>query len=90
MTLNMTKQALKFWEGLDKKQQQQVGQKVLSLLANPRPHDSQTLHGAKNGERRVDIGEYRIVYTHNAQSVDIIVIGKRNGDEAYNLWKQQQ
>lgn len=90
MNLSMTKQALKFWAGLDKKQQQQVGQKTISLMANPRPHDSETLQGAKNGERRVDVGEYRIIYTHDAQKVDILVIAKRNGDEVYNLWKQMQ
>ena len=88
MNLKMTKKALKFVKGLDKKQQQQVSQALISLLVNPVPHDSETLSGAKKGERRADIGEYRIVYTHDTESVSIIVIGKRNGDEAYRLWKQ--
>jgi mRNA interferase RelE/StbE len=90
MKLNMTKQALKFWGTLDKKQQQQIGQKIVSLMVNARPSDSETLSGAKQGERRVDVGEYRIIYTHDNEVVDVIVIGKRNGDEVYKLWKQMQ
>lgn len=88
MNIRLTKQAQKFWENLDKKQQQQISQKSFSLIGNPRPHDSESLVGAKNGGRRVDVGEYRIIYTHDTQIVEILVIGKRNDDEAYSIWKQ--
>jgi len=92
MDLKITKQALKFVEGLDGKQKKQVSAAMVSLLSNPAPHDSSALHGAKNGEKRVDVGEYRIVYTHDneSQTVSVIVIGKRNDDEVYKIWKQQQ
>jgi mRNA interferase RelE/StbE len=90
MKLNLTKQALKFWGTLDKKQQQQIGQKVISLMMNARPSDSEALSGAKGGERRVDVGEYRIIYTHDSEVVNVLIIGKRNGDEVYKLWKQMQ
>jgi len=86
----MTKQALKFLAGLDAKQYKQVGTTVFSLLNNPEPHDSSQLQGATRGERRVDVGEYRIVYSHNDTQVDVLVIGKRNDDEVYKFWKRMR
>jgi mRNA interferase RelE/StbE len=41
------------------------------------------LRGALHGERRVDIGEFRIVYAIADDVVEVLVIGKRNGDEVY-------
>lgn len=84
--LTITKDAAKAWEALDAKQYKQIGKSVLNLLENSRPHDSRALKGAKHNERRVDIGEYRIVYRENADTVEILVIGKRDGDEVYKLW----
>lgn len=88
MNLEITKAAIKFLDGLDGKQYKQVVGTVLSLLKNPLPNDSSNLKGAKNGEKRVDIGEYRIIYTFNNQLVSILIIGKRNGDEVYKKWNQ--
>jgi mRNA interferase RelE/StbE len=87
--LRITKSAAKFLDGLDAKQYKQVGKTIIGLLSNSRPHDSQSLNGAMNGERRVDMGEYRIIYTDNEDDVDVLVIGKRNGDEVYKIWKQK-
>lgn len=86
MNLQITKQALKFLQGLDAKQYRQIGNAMFSLLSNPFPHDSSQLQNAQKGERRVDVGEYRIIYTANDALVEILVIGKRNGDEVYKLW----
>lgn len=90
MNLRMTKQAHKFVEGLDAKQYRQVVSTVLALTREPSPHDSKAMHGAKHGERRVDVGEYRIIYAFSEELVDIIVVGKRNGDEVYKIWNQSQ
>jgi mRNA interferase RelE/StbE len=89
--LKVTKSANKFWETLDAKQYKQVGVTIVSLLTESKPHDSQQMKGAKNGERRVDIGEYRIIYSENADEgvIEILVIGKRNGDEVYQVWKRK-
>jgi mRNA interferase RelE/StbE len=86
--LEISKRAAKAWENLDAKQFKQVGTTITGLLGNSRPHDSQPLKGAKNGERRVDVGEYRIIYADSGDQVQILVIGKRNGDEVYKLWEQ--
>ncbi len=50
------------------------------------------MKGAERGERRVDVGEYRIIYacSENENLVEILVIGKRNGEEVYKIWKQQE
>ncbi|MBA3995205.1 MAG: addiction module toxin RelE [Cyanobacteria bacterium DS2.3.42] len=82
MSLNITKEASGFVRGLDAKQFKQVMNKVLSLLSNPTPADSNALRGYEN-LLRVDIGEYRIVYRFDDKQVSVLVIDKRNDDQAY-------
>jgi mRNA interferase RelE/StbE len=86
--LKITKVAAKTWEKLDAKQYRQVGKSIIGLMEDSRPHDSESLKGAKHGERRVDVGEYRIIYREDPDTIEILVVGKRDGDEAYKLWKQ--
>ena len=91
MKLSMTKQALKAVKQLDAKQYKQVVSTILSLCANNTPNDSASLKGASNGERRVDIGEYRIIYAINAElAVEILVVGKRIDDEVYRIFERQK
>jgi mRNA interferase RelE/StbE len=92
MQLKFTKDALKFVQSLDAKQYKQVVATVLGLVTNQNPHDSSGLSGAKNGEKRVDIGEYRIIYAvdPDAEIVEVLVIGKRNGDEVYKKWERMK
>lgn len=87
--LHLTKQALDFLDQLDAKQYRQVGKTVFRLIADAEPADSQALKGAANGERRVDVGEYRIIYIPSDQEVEVLVIGKRNDDEVYRMWKRK-
>jgi mRNA interferase RelE/StbE len=88
MNLRMTKQALKACQGLDAKQYRQVVSAILALLTNPEPHDSQLLRGATRGERRLDVGEFRAIYAITGETVEILVVGKRNGDEVYKIWQR--
>jgi len=90
MKLSLTRQASRELESLDAKQSRQVTLKVIGLLKNPEPHDSSLLTGSKHGERRVDLGEYRAIYAIHNDSVEVVVIGKRNDDDVYNIWKRQQ
>ncbi|QBY56053.1 type II toxin-antitoxin system RelE family toxin [Cupriavidus oxalaticus] len=83
LTLNLTNDAVKFVNGLPPKQYTQVMRKVIDLLRNPRPNDSIQLKGATDGERRTDIGEYRIIYRHDEGALYIDVIGKRNDGAVY-------
>lgn len=77
---------MSFLMGLPGKQFKQVAGTVLGLLKNPEPHDSKQLAGYPY--RRVDIGEYRIVYEAAADEVRVLLIGKRNDDEVYKLLKR--
>lgn len=80
--LEITKAAGKFLESLPPKQFRQVVLSVLKLRQNPEPNDSKQLIGSDN-YRRVDVGEYRVIYRLEADTVYIALIGKRNDDEVY-------
>ena len=51
-------------------------------MAYPHPQDSCLLKGYEE-LRRVNIGEYRIVYKFNDTTIYLVIIGKRNDDEVY-------
>ncbi len=80
--LKPTKDALDFWNNLDAKQFRQIGRKILSLLANPYPHDSQSLRGHPE-ILRADVGEYRIIYKVEEDVIKLILIGLRNDGDVY-------
>lgn len=86
--IDITKSAGKFLKKLPPKQYRQVVSTILSLRENPAPNDSKQLSGYAE-YHRVDIGEYRIVYRFDDDTVYISVIGKRNDDEVYKRFKQQ-
>ncbi len=54
-------------------------------MANPEPPDS--IHMQGYPFKRVDIGEYRIVYRVEGDCVNVACIGKRNDDEVYKQLK---
>lgn len=87
LLLNPTNDALAFLETLPGKQFKQVVVKLLALLKNPLPHDSSELKGSPY--RRVDIGEYRIIYQVVGVELQAILIGKRNDDEVYKRLKRK-
>jgi mRNA interferase RelE/StbE len=82
MPLDITRDAYKFLNELPPKQFKQIAAKIFSLLREPRPHDSSHLSGHP-GYMRVTSGEYRIIYKHSNDVIQIVLIGKRNDDEIY-------
>ncbi|WP_300753469.1 type II toxin-antitoxin system RelE/ParE family toxin [Janthinobacterium sp.] len=90
LKLAISKSAERFLASLDAKQYRQVGQSMFNLLSTPIPHDSSPLKGATNGDRRVDVGEYRIIYVLVGDTLEVLVIGKRNGDEVYKIWERMK
>ena len=86
--IDITKAAGKFIKKLPPKQYRQVVSTILAIRENPTPHDSKQLSGYTE-YHRVDIGEYRIVYRFDDDTIYIAVIGKRNDDEVYRRFKQQ-
>ena len=85
--LDITRDAWKFLADLEPKRYKQVVSKMLALLSDPTPNDSETLKGSD--KRRCDIGEYRIIYSFSAEVVSVALIGKRNDDEAYRDMKRK-
>ncbi len=76
--------ANRFVQGLQPKQYKQAAARIFLLSRDPRPHDSRPLEGG-SGLRRVDQGEYRILYSTNdeARVVTVRRAGKRNNAEVY-------
>ncbi len=85
LVLKISRQAVRFIKTLPLKQYMQVLSTLLALMNNPETHDSKQLKGSKNGNRRADVGEYRIVYRTDGQELLVLVIGKRNDDEVYKI-----
>ena len=91
--LSLSKSARDFIRDLnDVKRHRHVTNKLLALTAEAFPADSSALQGAEFvGFYRVDIGEYRIIYSYSEDTdvVSVYVIGKRDGDEVYKEFKQK-
>jgi mRNA interferase RelE/StbE len=81
LQIQLYKQAVKFLAGLPQKQQKQIAKALLALQINTKPHDAKKLHGYEY--YRVDVGEYRIIYDWNDNTVFVYIIGKRNGSDVY-------
>jgi mRNA interferase RelE/StbE len=79
--------AAKFLQELDAKQYKQAASKMLSLIVNAAPADYSQLKGS--AYYRVDSGEYRIVYRFDVDTVYVVLIGKRNGDEVYEKLRRK-
>ena len=86
LKIDITKSVGKFIKKLPAKQYRQVVGTILSLRENPTPHDSKQLKGYPE-YRRVDIGEFRIIYRFDKETVYIATAGRRNDDEVYKKFK---
>jgi mRNA interferase RelE/StbE len=89
LALKISRQAGRFIKTLPPKQYKQVVSTMLALMNDPEPHDSKQLKGSKDGNRRADVGEYRIVYRAEGETLLVLVIGKRNDDEVYKILDRQ-
>jgi len=78
--LDISRDADRFLDGLAGKQYKQIVVEILDLTRHPEPNDSQALRGYE-GRRRMDCGEFRIVYSYDDDTVFIELVGKRNDDE---------
>lgn len=87
LKLDLTRQARRFLETLPPKQFRQVVNKVFSLRSVPDAPDSIQMHGYPY--RRADIGEYRIVYRVESDTLKVACVGKRNDDEVYKLLRSK-
>lgn len=89
LSLDPTKDACRFWRSLDSKQYKQIGHKILSLLEDPLPSDSEAIQGSDQNFFRVDVGEFRIIYRIEASTLKLALIGRRNDDAVYKQFKRK-
>ncbi len=78
-TLTLSHRSRKFLDLLPPKQFRQVVRRIFDLLEDIQPADSKQLAGYPF--RRIDVGEYRIIYRVEETTVMVALIGKRNDDE---------
>lgn len=88
-TPNLSRRASKTIKEMQHKHAKQVLIKIIELCGDPTPPDSEHLRNNKEGYRRADIGEYRIIYRVDGDTLEIHTIGKRNDDEAYHLFDRR-
>lgn len=67
---NSAVKALRRLDGADAKR---IVRSIDALAHNPRPHDSRQLQGG-SGERRIRIGDYRVIYDVLDAEVLILVL----------------
>lgn len=78
----------KFMRRLPDKQRKQIARKIGALKSDPYPTDRRPMNGRAD-TFRVDVGEYRIVFTEHktatAHTITIKLVDKRNDDRIYDL-----
>ncbi len=78
---------IKELKSLAPKHCKQVALAILGLLQNAMPDDSVALAGHEP-YRRIDVGESRVIYRFDSDTVYVPVVGKRNDDEIYKLLRR--
>ncbi len=86
LKLDVERRAEKFVRKLLPKHRRQISGKIIELCSDPVPPDSEQITGFPY--RRVDIGEYRIIYRIEHKTLWIPLIGKRNDDDVYKRLKR--
>jgi mRNA interferase RelE/StbE len=84
--VDFSNRAAKRFVSLPLKQRRQIAVKIRGLSLNPYPNDSAKLKGYPF--HRVDIGEYRVIYEVEGETLNILVVGKRNDNQVYKEMKR--
>jgi mRNA interferase RelE/StbE len=64
------------------KHQKQIVAKIQTLRDDANPPDSKQVKGSHD-YLRADVGEYRIMYRVDHDTLHVALVGKRNDEEAY-------
>lgn len=89
LRLKPNKEIEKFLLDLPAKHFKQIMMKVLKLLGNPFPQDYKKIHVNHVEYCRIDVGEYRIIYKIEKESLYLVLIEKRNDSEVYKALKRK-
>ena len=83
LKVDLSRQAAKFLKSLPPKQARQVAVKIMALRDDPRPHNSRPLKGKAAAYLRAAVGEYRIIYRIEGDTLKVTLAGKRNDQDIY-------
>ena len=74
--VDLSKASYKFLQNSLPKHAQQLARSILALQENVFQNDSKALKGYRD-LYRIDVGEYRVVYSFPKSTVYILLVGKR-------------
>ena len=89
LRIEVSRAAERYLRRLPPKHGRQVAAKLLGLREDPIPNDSAALKGSARGYRRADIGEHRIVYRVEGETLVIALVGKRNDADVYRRLRRR-
>lgn len=86
----ITRDAEKTLDKMTNKHFCQVYEAIEALRVQPEPEDSKELvSNVRPKRRRKDIGEYRVIYWYDTETLYIDLVGKRNDDDVYKKAKRK-
>lgn len=87
----ITRDAEKALDKMTNKHFCQVYEAIEALRVQPEPEDSKELvSNVRPKRRRKDVGEYRIIYWYDTETLYIDLVGKRNDDDGYKKAKRKR
>lgn len=89
LKVDILRTAAKSLRRLPPKHRKQVARKIYGLRDDPAPSDSKHLKGTSATYRRADVGEYRIIYRVDHDTLRVILVGERNDQEVYRRLRRR-
>ena len=77
MTIQYSRDSLKFLNKLDRKSISRIRTAVQGLTKQPPQGDIQVMQGYNDGTKRLRVGSWRVLYQYQSESLLIIDIGNR-------------
>ncbi|MBR3570827.1 MAG: type II toxin-antitoxin system RelE/ParE family toxin [Oscillibacter sp.] len=77
MTIQYSRDSIKFLNKLDKKSVSRIKNAVQGLTEIPPQGDIQVMRGYDDGTKRLRVGSWRVIFQYQAESLLIIDIGNR-------------
>ncbi len=87
LTLDISSQAEKFLSKRSGKELRQLSEKIDQLCGNPFPGDATNVSGYASF-KKVDQGEFRIIYGVETEALKILIVERRNDDEVYKVLRR--
>ena len=85
--IKFSRQAEKFLRDAPSKHAKQIIGRIQDLAMDEKTDQTSELKGHAP-MRRLKSGEYRVIYEISENSIQIIIVGKRNDDEVYQMLKR--